>query len=119
MEHLAERGHFTLKATEVATEQGEFTAVISTASIDREKDIVDPEAMAKALRKWHAAGKLIPLAWNHSSAAADQIGHIKPDTVKVVGEEVHGSGWIDQSIDSGPMHGGLSSRGRSGSRSAT
>lgn len=97
-----ERGHFILKAaTAVRTEEGLFEAVISTASIDREKDIVDPEAMVRALRKWLAVDKLIPLAWNHSSKAEDQIGHIKPDSVKAVKDEVVAGGWIDQTTEVG------------------
>jgi HK97 family phage prohead protease len=94
--------HLTLKAlTTVSTDEGTFEAVISTESVDREKDIVDAGAMVKALRAWIGVGKLIPLAWEHSTAAEDIIGHIKPDTVKAVNGEVIASGWIDQSTERG------------------
>ena len=62
--------HLTLKAVTTAQDQdqGVFTAVISTSSIDREKDVVDPAGMVTALQKWVSTGKQIPLAWNHSTA---------------------------------------------------
>jgi hypothetical protein len=89
--------HLLLKASTTATDQGLFEAVISTATIDRERDVVDPVGMVRALRKWANTGKRIPLAWNHSQAAADQIGYIDPTSARAVGGEVHASGWIDQS----------------------
>lgn len=98
----SQRAHITLKAvTTVGADEGVFEAVISTESVDREKDIVAVNAMVKALTKWGDIGKLIPLAWMHSSAAEDQIGHVKPDSVKAVAGEVVAAGWIDQSTDRG------------------
>lgn len=98
----AGHGLFTLKATTtVGTEQGTFEAVISTGAVDRDKDIVEPEAMVKALRKYVAVGKKVPLDWNHGKAAVDQIGHIDPASVKAVDREVVASGWIDRSTDAG------------------
>jgi HK97 family phage prohead protease len=94
--------HITLKAATLpVTDQGTFDAVISTATIDRENDVVDPDGMVAALHKWTGVGKLIPLAWNHSSEPDDQIGHIDPASAKAVDGEVHASGWIDQSTDNG------------------
>lgn len=97
-----QRTRITLKAvTTVGTEEGVFRAVISTSSVDREKDIVVPEAMVKALQAWLKVGKLVPLAWQHSPKAEDQIGHIKPDTVEAVNGEVVADGWIDQTTRRG------------------
>lgn len=94
--------HLLLKAaTTAATDEGIFEAVISTATVDRDKDIVEPDAMVKALQKWVPTGKLMPLAWGHSTAAADQIGHINPESVKAVEQEVVATGWIDQSTEVG------------------
>lgn len=94
--------HLLLKAAvTAATDKGEFTAVISTATIDREKDIVDPQGFVRALRKWVPLGKKVPLAWNHSTKAEDQIGYIDPSTIKVRGNEVVASGWIDQTTQVG------------------
>lgn len=88
-------------ATEQGTEKGTFVAVISTATVDREKDIVSPAGMVRAIQKWAATGKKIPLAWNHSGDPDLQIGYIDPHSAKQVGNEVQVSGWIDQSIDAG------------------
>lgn len=94
-----DRGHLTLKATTaVQTDEGTFEAVISTASVDRDGDIVEPQAMATALQKWADIGKLVPLAWNHSD---EVIGTIDPATARVDGAEVAVKGWIDQSIPRG------------------
>lgn len=94
--------HMTLKAVATTTtDQGVFEAVISTESIDRENDIVIPEAMVAALKAWSATGKKIPLHWNHSSDPEDIVGHVDPETVKAVAGEVVASGWVDQDTDRG------------------
>lgn len=93
--------HMLLKATMTAADEGIFEAIISAPTIDREKDIVDPSAMVAALQKWTPTGKNIPLAWNHSSQSADQIGYVDPSSARVVGDEVAVSGWIDQSTPVG------------------
>lgn len=90
-----------IKATATATEQGLFTAVISSASVDLEGDVVNPYAMVKAFEKWSTVDKKIPLTWNHSGAAEDIIGHIDPATAKAVAGEVFVDGWIDQSTERG------------------
>jgi HK97 family phage prohead protease len=85
--------HLTLKAvTTQVTDQGVFEAVISTASVDREKDIVEPAAMVAALKKWN---RPIPLAWNHSTKAEDIIGSVEPMTVREVDREVVVGGQVD------------------------
>jgi HK97 family phage prohead protease len=94
--------HLTLKAATTAqTDQGIFEAVISAASVDREKDVVDPAGFVRALQKWVPTGKKIPLAWQHSTAPEDQIGYIDPSTARVQGGEVVASGWIDQTTEVG------------------
>ena len=93
--------HVLLKATTVAADLGEFEAIISTATIDRERDIVDPSAMVAALHRWTPTGKKLPLAWNHSGAAEDQIGHINPESAMETLGEVSVTGWIDQSTERG------------------
>jgi HK97 family phage prohead protease len=87
-----ERGHFTMKAVATVTDQGTFTAVISTESIDREKDVVSAEAMVTALQKWN---RPIPLAWNHSTEAEDIIGHIDPQSAHEADREVVVDGQVD------------------------
>src|SRR3954465_15721716 len=87
--------HATFKAVAVTTDEGLFEAVISTAAVDRERDVVVPAAMVKALRAWTQTGKVIPLAWNHSTKAEDIIGHVDPETVREVDGEVVASGQVD------------------------
>ena len=94
--------HMTFKAAvATTTDAGIFEAVISTEAIDRENDVVVPEAMVDALKAWTFTGKMLPLAWNHSSDPEDIIGHVNPTTVKAVAGEVHATGWIDQDTDRG------------------
>jgi HK97 family phage prohead protease len=93
--------HATFKAVATHTDQGLFTAVISTEAVDRENDVVVASAMVKALRAWTETGKVIPLAWNHSSDPEDIVGHIKPDSVEEVDGEVVASGWVDQDVERG------------------
>jgi HK97 family phage prohead protease len=94
--------HITFKAvTTTTTDQGVFEAVISTQSVDRENDVVVPEAMVEALKAWTFTGKMVPLHWNHSSDPEDIVGHVNPATVKAAGGEVVASGWIDQDTERG------------------
>jgi HK97 family phage prohead protease len=93
--------HITLKAAVVAADAGEFEAVISTVAEDRDRDIVDPSGMVKALHRWTETGKRIPLAWNHSTKAEDIIGHIEPGSAMESGGEVMVTGWIDQGTEVG------------------
>jgi HK97 family phage prohead protease len=82
-----------LKAvTSVVTDEGEFTAVISTQTVDREKDVVEPAAMVGALRKWN---RPIPLAWNHQTDAESIFGSIDPQSVTEVYGEVVAAGEVD------------------------
>lgn len=91
--------HLLLKAaTTAATDQGTFEAVISTPSVDRDKDIVEPSAMVNALTKWANLGKLVPLAWAHTD---EVVGHVDASTVRVANGEVIVKGWVDQSIPRG------------------
>jgi HK97 family phage prohead protease len=97
--------HLLLKAAvTAATDQGTFTAVISTASVDRDGDIVEPKAIVAALEKWAAIGKLVPLAYSHRDPKTGQavvVGHIDPATVRLEGKEVVSDGFVDQSTERG------------------
>lgn len=93
-----------LKAATTATDQGEFEAVISTATIDRDGDIVEPSAIVKALGKWAALGKLMPLAYSHRDPKTGHsviVGHIDPASARVQGKEVVAKGWVDQTTERG------------------
>ena len=96
--------HLLLKAATTAADQGVFEAVISTATVDRDKDIVEPTAMLNALAKWAAVGKLMPLAYSHRDPATGHIevvGHIEPSSARIVSNEVIAKGWVDQSTPRG------------------
>lgn len=84
--------HILLKAVATTTDQGIFEAVISTESVDREKDIVSATGMVDALHKWN---RPIPLAWNHSTKAEDIFGHLDPQSAKEVSSEVVATGQVD------------------------
>jgi hypothetical protein len=112
--------HVELKAATIAvSDQGSFEAVISTGAADRERDIVDPAGMVRALHRWTRTGKLIPLAWHHSTDPEDQIGHIDPSSAAAVNDEVVVSGWVDQTTRRGAEAWRLVSPGRSASHSGT
>jgi HK97 family phage prohead protease len=90
--------HVLLKArTTVSTDQGTFTAVISTQTPDREADIVVAAGMVNALRAWN---RPIPLAWNHRSDASDIFGSMDGQSAHEVNGEVVASGQvhIDSSV---------------------
>jgi hypothetical protein len=94
--------HITFKAVATqTTDRGIFEAVISTEAVDRENDVVLPEAMVSAFEGWTFSGRMTPLHWNHGSDPEDIVGHINPPSVKAVDGEVHATGWIDQSTDRG------------------
>lgn len=91
--------HLLLKAAiTAATDQGTFEAVISTATVDREKDIVEPTAMLNALTKWAELGKLVPLAWAHGE---EVVGHVDPATARIDNKEVIAAGFVDQGTPRG------------------
>jgi HK97 family phage prohead protease len=93
--------HLTLKAAITDTEQGTFTAVISSDSVDREGDIVEPDGLVEALRAWTATHKQVPLAWSHSTKPEDIIGTIDPATAQNQDGEVVVDGQIDRTTERG------------------
>jgi hypothetical protein len=94
--------HVLLKAaTATTTEEGTFEAVISTATPDREGDVVAPQAMVRALQRWTRMQKMVPLAWAHSGDADKQIGFIDPASAREAKGEVVVSGFIDRTIPVG------------------
>lgn len=92
--------HLLFKAATTATDKGTFTAVISTASVDRDRDIIEPSAVVASLTLWAEKSKLVPLAWNHTD---EVVGHIDPSTAEVVDNEVVAKGYVDQSTERGEV----------------
>jgi HK97 family phage prohead protease len=94
--------HLLLKAVATTTtDLSEFEAVISTSAIDREKDIVEPDAMVLRVARLDPQGKVVPLHWNHSSNPENIVGHVEPESVKAVADEVVASGKVDLDTDRG------------------
>jgi hypothetical protein len=94
--------HLLLKATTTSGQDlGIFEAVIGSAAVDRERDVVSAQGMVDAIQRWIPTGKNLPLTWHHSTSPDMQIGYVDPSTARVVGDEVVASGWIDQSIPAG------------------
>lgn len=93
--------HLAAKAAVVMADQGMFTAVISTQNVDREKDIVLPEAMVAALQAWGTNGKMVPLAWSHLTDPEEIVGHVDPASAKAVNGEVVVDGWVDRGTQRG------------------
>jgi HK97 family phage prohead protease len=60
-----------------------------------------PDAMVSALRAWTVTGKVVPLHWNHSSDPENIVGHVDPESVKAVADEVVASGKVDLDTDRG------------------
>jgi HK97 family phage prohead protease len=85
-------------APTTTTDLGEFEAVISTESVDREKDIVSADGMVRALHKWN---RPVPLSWNHSTKAEDIVGHVDPQSARNVNGEVVINGNVDLSSAQG------------------
>jgi HK97 family phage prohead protease len=79
-------------APTTTTDLGEFEAVISTESVDREKDVVSADGMVRALHKWN---RPVPLSWNHSTKAEDIVGHVNPQSARNVNGEVVINGNVD------------------------
>jgi HK97 family phage prohead protease len=94
--------HLTFKAATIAADLGEFEAIISTASVDRDGDVVDPAAMVRALHVWTETGKVIPLHWNHKSEPEDIVGYVNPDSAMQTGGEVSVTGRVDLDSPRGP-----------------
>jgi HK97 family phage prohead protease len=94
--------HLLLKArTLVDADKGDFEAIISSESTDREKDVVLAPAMVTALKAWTKVNKLIPLLWSHSAAPEDVVGHIEPQSARAVNGQVLVSRWINQDTERG------------------
>jgi Escherichia/Staphylococcus phage prohead protease len=76
--------HMTKAATvtDTTTDRGEFEAVVSTYDVDRQGDVVARGAFSKTLADWNAAGRMIPLHWDHSSEPEDIVGYVDPASME-------------------------------------
>ena len=87
--------HVTVKAAAVATDLGEFTAVAAAWTVDRQGDQIVPGAFRHTIERWRGSGKLLPLHYNHGTAADHIIGHVRPDTMVETDEGLVVEGQLD------------------------
>ena len=87
--------HLTIKAASTATDQGLFSAIAASWSLDREGDQIARGAFASTIRDWQASGKRLPVHWNHSGDAADVIGWVDPASMREADEGLYVKGRLD------------------------
>jgi uncharacterized protein len=88
--------HTTKAATAtVTTDEGVFTAIAATYTVDRQNDIIVPGAFGKTIGRWQASGKNMPLHWNHEGDAASIIGYIDPHTMRETSDGLEVTGKLD------------------------
>ena len=92
--------HLSLKATTVSTDQelGQFTALASAWTADREKDTIDRHAFDQSIADWKASGKRLPLLFEHSTTA---IGWLDPASMSTDERGLVVSGEVDRETPEG------------------
>jgi uncharacterized protein len=74
--------HIEVKATAVATDLGQFTAIAAVfGNVDRDGDRIVKGAFADTIEAWQGTGRTVPLHWNHSAAPGDIVGHVIPGSM--------------------------------------
>jgi len=74
------------KAT-TTTDKGEVTLLVSTYDRDRGGDVIEPGAWAKTIGEWRRSQKMIPVHYEHSSAAEDIVGSADPHSMREIADE--------------------------------
>ena len=74
--------HKQVRAASTATDLGEFTAIAAAYTRDRQDERIIAGAFGGTIAMWQGSGKMIPLHWNHSSAAEDIIGTVDPASMR-------------------------------------
>jgi len=92
--------HLTLKATTTATdtELGQFEALASAWSADREQDTITGDAFDRSIEAWRRSGKNLPLLFEHSSTV---VGHIDPHSMYASEEGLVVAGSVDRETEEG------------------
>jgi uncharacterized protein len=95
--------HMTKAATvtDVATDRGEFEAIVSTYDVDRQGDVVAPGAFSKTLADWRSAGRRVPLHWDHSSEPEDIVGYVDPSDMEETKAGLTVKGKVDLETERG------------------
>jgi Escherichia/Staphylococcus phage prohead protease len=74
--------HMTKAATITETDQGLFSAVVSTYDLDRQGDRVAPGAFRRTIAEWKSTGRMLPLHWDHGSQPEDIVGQVDPASME-------------------------------------
>src|SRR5918994_6823059 len=92
--------HLTIKATttDVDTELGTFTAVVSAWDADRDGDVIEHTAFNRTIAAWRGSGKRLPLLFEHSTKS---VGAIDPATMHPSDAGLVVSGEVDRETDEG------------------
>ena len=77
------------------TDQGEFTALAATWSVDTVNEQIVKGAFRKTLRACATSGKRIPIHWNHETDAMNVIGSVDPATARETDEGLYVKGRLD------------------------
>jgi HK97 family phage prohead protease len=96
MQHLT----LNIKASTI-TDLGQFTALVSTADIDREGDVVLPSAFRHTVERWQQSEKMIPLHWDHGTQPEDIVGSVDPAQMAVQSNGLVVGGRVDLDTDRG------------------
>jgi uncharacterized protein len=89
MEHLA------VKAAVTETEQGSFSAIAAAYSTDRTGERIIRGAFASTIRRWKAAGRDVPLVWDHGRHATDLIGSVDSSSMQEQAAGLYVEGALD------------------------
>jgi Escherichia/Staphylococcus phage prohead protease len=84
-----------VKATTVATDLGQFTAIAAAYTVDRQNERIAPGAFTGTIRRSQASGKAIPVHWDHRGEASNVIGSVDPASMRETGEGLYVEGQLD------------------------
>ena len=77
---------------------GQFQALVSSWSADREKDTIDRHAFDQSIADWKASGKMLPLLFEHTTTA---IGGLDPASMSTDERGLIVSGEVDRETPEG------------------
>lgn len=87
--------HKTIKATTTTTDQGVFSALAATYSVDRVGDRIIKGAFESTIAAWQASQKQVPVHWDHEGAASSVIGSVDPNSMEETEDGLYVEGKLD------------------------
>jgi uncharacterized protein len=89
---------FAVDTVDVDQELGQFEAIVSAWDVDREQDVIRPDAFDKTIAAWRGSGKNLPLLFEHST---EEIGAIDPHSMRPTAAGLLVAGAVDRTTDNG------------------